>query len=100
MLSLCHQPYELDAIKLRYNLCPLSLDSSLKSVGVTEWSIIDVEVTGELCPPSPIERKEGLECKANYLMAFDKQEKPTFRTGELQNVTDLLVPLRRGGALV
>ena len=62
MLSLCHQPYEMDAIKLIYNLCPLSPDSSLKSVGVTEWSIIDVEVTGEMCPPSPIERKEGLVC--------------------------------------
>ena len=99
MLSLCHQPYEMDALKLRHNLYPLSLDSTLTDAGVTEWSIIDVEATGERCPPSPIERREGLECKANYLSTFDKQEKPTFRTGELQNVTDLLVPLRRDSAL-
>ena len=98
MLCLCNQPYEIDAIKILYNLCPLSLDSSLTSVGIAVWSIIDVEVTGEMCPPSPIERKEGEECKANYLSAFDKQENPSFKTGELQNVTDLLIPLRIAGA--
>lgn len=94
MLCLCHQPYEIDAIKLLYNLCPLSPYSSLARVGITEWSIIDVDALGEMCPPSPIEHRWGEDCIADYRSAFEKQEKPSFRTGELQNVTHLTLSTR------
>lgn len=72
-------------------------DTTLTSLGITLWSVLDVVIEENTLPNSLLCVERGDEIVADYSSIIDEDGDVRFEDGELQGITELTISLRTCG---